>query len=66
MMRTCWASDPQNRPSFREISLSLSKLLEDGIDYLKLDIPVVSNPGYQYFNDPEQRETAITDGKGFC
>jgi len=53
-MRQCWADDPLNRPSFMHLAALISKLLEDGIEYLKLDIPLVSNPGYEYFSQTDQ------------
>lgn len=53
-MRRCWAYQPSNRPTFHQIVLELSKMLEDGIEYLKLDVPSVSNPGYDYFSQPER------------
>jgi len=49
-MRQCWALDPRNRPTFRLLGASLAKLLEEGTEYLKLDLPQVSNPGYDYFS----------------
>lgn len=53
-MRQCWALDPRDRPTFRLLGASLGKLLEDGLEYLKLDLPLVSNPGYAYFSATEE------------
>lgn len=36
-------------------------MLEDGIEYLKLDVPSVSNPGYDYFSDSERAGSDIVN-----
>ncbi len=53
IMKKCWAKVPSDRPTFHELVFELSRLLEDGIEYLKLDIPSVSNPGYDIFNNDD-------------
>ncbi|CAL8078296.1 unnamed protein product [Orchesella dallaii] len=54
LMMRCWAYQPTDRPTFHQIVQELSRMLEDGIEYLQLDVPSVSNPGYDYFSQSEQ------------
>ncbi|ODN03156.1 Fibroblast growth factor receptor [Orchesella cincta] len=54
LMMRCWAYQPTSRPTFHQIVQELSKMLEDGIEYLKLDVPSVSNPGYDYFSESDR------------
>lgn len=64
-MKKCWAKVPSDRPTFHELVFELSRLLEDGIEYLQLDIPSVSNPGYDIFNQNEPPTTntaSVTSG----
>jgi len=50
MMLHCWADDPTHRPTFHDLVFVISKLLEDGIDYLKVNGRFVSNPEYECDN----------------
>ncbi|XP_035713152.1 uncharacterized protein LOC110856673 isoform X2 [Folsomia candida] len=60
VMTKCWAKNPSERPPFHELVFVFSRLLEDGIEYLKLDISSVSNPGYDIFNQDETPMASTT------
>lgn len=36
-------------------------MLEDGIEYLKLDVPSVSNPGYDYFSQADRTGSEVVN-----
>ena len=45
-MQVCWEADPLDRPSFKDITILLEGMLQDGADYLDLSPRVVHNSGY--------------------
>ncbi|CAH1118933.1 unnamed protein product [Phaedon cochleariae] len=46
IMRKCWSLNPQQRPTFQELSKRFEKLLEDNIEYINLSDNVIHNRGY--------------------
>ncbi|KAF4527339.1 hypothetical protein B566_EDAN001116 [Ephemera danica] len=45
-MRICWEENPALRPTFKEISLKLEGMLQEGADYLDLNSLIINNRGY--------------------
>ncbi|XP_057667734.1 proto-oncogene tyrosine-protein kinase receptor Ret [Diorhabda carinulata] len=46
VMRKCWHIDPDQRPSFHELSKWFEKLLEDKMEYINLSNNAIYNRGY--------------------
>jgi proto-oncogene tyrosine-protein kinase Ret len=49
-MRSCWNEDPSERPSFKELTATFERMLEDGVEYLDLNPRIVHNR--TYFTNP--------------
>ncbi|XP_047106392.1 uncharacterized protein LOC124775607 [Schistocerca piceifrons] len=61
VMRRCWLEEPSDRPSFKELTYTFEKMLEDSVEYLNLDALVVQN--YAYFNSTTLSQDKLsTDG----
>lgn len=45
-MQKCWEIDPTERPSFRSLTEKFETMLEDGVEYLNLNLHAVQNKAY--------------------
>ncbi|CAG9834717.1 unnamed protein product [Diabrotica balteata] len=54
IMRNCWSIDPEQRPSFQDLSKWFAKLLEDKMEYINLSNNAIYNRGY--FISPFEEE----------
>lgn len=45
-MQKCWEIDPVERPSFRSLTEKFETMLEDGVEYLNLNLHTVQNKAY--------------------
>ena len=52
-MKKCWSKEAQERPTFRELDITIGNLLEVGRDYLQLDM--LADDLYIYVNDLEEK-----------
>jgi hypothetical protein len=50
MMRSCWNEDTSERPSFKKLTATFERMLEDGVEYLDLNPRIVHNR--TYFTNP--------------
>ena len=46
VMTSCWNEDPSERPSFKELTETFERMLEDGVEYLDLDPYIAHNRPY--------------------
>ncbi|EDW80258.1 uncharacterized protein Dwil_GK21110 [Drosophila willistoni] len=46
IVRTCWADEPNGRPSFKYLAAEFEKLLGNNAQYIELETNAVSNPLY--------------------
>ncbi|XP_050534527.1 proto-oncogene tyrosine-protein kinase receptor Ret isoform X2 [Daktulosphaira vitifoliae] len=53
IMLSCWAQDQYRRPSFKSLTLTLEKMLENGNDYLQLDFKPFVNNMYYFMKDDD-------------
>ncbi|CAG9863679.1 unnamed protein product [Phyllotreta striolata] len=61
IMRNCWDIDPEQRPTFLELSMRFAKLLEDKMEYINLSSNAIYNKGY--FASPFNEEDEIDEGE---
>nr|CAD7407124.1 unnamed protein product [Timema poppensis] len=59
LMESCWQEDMGSRPSFKDLTLSLERMLEDGVEYLDLSPRVVHNRAYFMSLDCECKENGF-------
>ncbi|CAG2063362.1 unnamed protein product [Timema podura] len=59
LMENCWQEDMGSRPSFKDLTLSLERMLEDGVEYLDLSPRVVHNRAYFMSLDCECKENGF-------
>ncbi|KDR18226.1 Proto-oncogene tyrosine-protein kinase receptor ret [Zootermopsis nevadensis] len=50
VMRSCWNEDASERPSFKDLTATFERMLEDGVEYLDLNPRIVHNR--TYFTNP--------------
>ncbi|XP_054743342.1 proto-oncogene tyrosine-protein kinase receptor Ret, partial [Anastrepha obliqua] len=46
VVRTCWAYDPNSRPSFKYLASQFEKLLGNNAKYIEMESSAISNPMY--------------------
>uniref|UniRef100_A0A6P7G961 Proto-oncogene tyrosine-protein kinase receptor Ret-like n=1 Tax=Diabrotica virgifera virgifera TaxID=50390 RepID=A0A6P7G961_DIAVI len=63
IMRDCWSIDPEQRPSFQDLSKWFAKLLEDKMEYINLSNNAIYNRGY-FMSPFEEEEEEERDAEG--